>query len=184
MFVSSRFPIELVPHDPVWTVIAAREIERFRGVLGDVLVSAEHVGSTAIPSIRAKPIVDIAPVVRSLEELDRKQAEIEALGWEWRGELGIAGRRYCVLPSPEPGKRIAQAHVYAVGNPQIEQQLAFRDYLRAHDDEARAYEAAKIRARELHPDDVNEYNGAKSDWVRACIERALAWYRLGSDARR
>lgn len=183
MFVSSRFPIQLVPNDPTWTTIAAREIERLRGALGEVLVSAEHVGSTAIPSIKAKPIVDISPVVRSLEELDAEQAEIEALGWEWRGEAGIEGRRYCVMPSPEPGKRIAQAHFYAVGHPQIEQQLAFRDYLRVHDDEARAYEAEKMRARELHPDDVNAYNVAKSDWVRACIQRALAWYRVRSDVR-
>jgi GrpB-like predicted nucleotidyltransferase (UPF0157 family) len=175
MFVTSRFAIELLEHDPAWAGIAAREAERLRAALGPTLVDVHHVGSTAIPGIRAKPIVDLAPVVTSLEEVDAKKTNVEALGYEWRGELGIAGRRYCVLPDATPGRRIAQLHIFATGAHEIARHLVFRDYMRAHPDEAKGYEAEKLRAQALHPDDVNAYNVEKSAWIRIRLERAAAW---------
>lgn len=175
MFTTSRFPIELVPHDPAWAVTAAREAERLQGALGDVLLEVLHIGSTAIPTIRAKPIVDLAPVVTALDALDAKREAVVALGYEWRGEFGISGRRYCVLVDETSGKRIAQLHMFAHDAKELSRHVTFRDYLRAHVDEARAYEAQKLAAMARHPDDVNRYNDAKSDWIRACEKRAAAW---------
>ncbi len=175
-FTSSRFTIELVEHDPAWATIAARETERLRQALGDTLVEVHHIGSTSIPGIRAKAIVDLTPVVRTLVEVDTKQEAVEALGYEWRGELGIAGRRYCVLVDEATGKRIAQLHMFAVGSDGIAHHTVFRDYMRAHPEEARAYEAEKIRAAAVVSDDVNAYNDEKSAWIRACNERAFAWH--------
>ncbi len=170
--------IELVEHDPAWGAIAAREAERLGRALGSVLVEVHHIGSTAIPSIRAKPIVDLLPVVRSLPEIDARRAQIGALGYAWWGELGIEGRRYCIRTDPTTGHRVAQLHVFAVGSERIACHVSFRDYLLAHPDEARAYEAEKMRARALHPGDVNAYNDAKAMWIRGCDERAAAWRRL------
>jgi GrpB-like predicted nucleotidyltransferase (UPF0157 family) len=175
MPASSHFPIELRAHDPSWAAIAARETARLRDALGEALVLVHHIGSTSIPGIRAKPIVDLLPLVTSLAEVDRHQLDVEALGYEWRGELGIAGRRYCVLVGPDD-KRIAQLHIFAAGDETVARHLQFRDYLRAHADEAAAYEREKIRAAALHPHDVNAYNGEKSAWIRACEERAAAWW--------
>jgi len=169
--------IELVEHDPAWVAIAAREAERLRGQLGSVLADVHHIGSTAIPSIRAKPIVDLLPIVRSLAEIDARRAEVEALGYAWWGELGIEGRRYCILTDTATRCRVAQLHVFAVGSGRIARHVTFRDYLLVHPEEARAYEAEKIRARALHPRDVNAYNDAKGPWMRACDERAAAWRR-------
>ncbi len=130
-------------------------------------------GSTSIPGIVAKPIVDLMPVVTSLEALEVRRADVEALGYVWRGEFGIAGRRYCVLE--REGRRIFHAHVFADGHPNIVTQLAFRDYLRAHREEAAAYEAIKREAAAAHPDDSLKYNDHKAPWIRMCQSRAAAW---------
>lgn len=160
------YPVVLVAHDPTWAAVAARETERLRAALGEALIEVHHVGSTAIAGIRAKPIVDLLPVVRALDEVDRKRAAVEALGYSWWGELGIPGRRYAIL-ADESGVRVAQLHVFAKGSPRIAQHVGFRDYLRARPSEARAYEAEKLRAGALHPNDVNAYNDAKSRFIAA-----------------
>jgi GrpB-like predicted nucleotidyltransferase (UPF0157 family) len=176
------FPILLVEHDLAWRAIAARETERLRGALGPVLVTVHHIGSTAIPSIRAKPIVDLLPVVRSLTEVDARRVNIEALGYVWWGEMGIEGRRYCILSDGPAERRVAQLHMFAFGSERIERHVAFRDYLLAYPEEARAYEAEKMRARELHPGDVNAYNAAKGEWIRECEGRVAAWRKSRAGA--
>jgi len=170
------FRVVLAPPDPAWERRAALEGERLRGVLGAVLVEVHHIGSTAIPGIEAKPIVDLMPVVVGLAEFDRLQGAVQGLGYRVWGESGIERRRYCTINSALHGRREVQAHVYAAGDPHIERHLAFRDYMRAHGDEARAYEAEKRRCRDLHPDDSHAYWEAKSAWVRAAEGRALAWW--------
>jgi GrpB-like predicted nucleotidyltransferase (UPF0157 family) len=163
----------LAPHDPAWKEMAAAEGARLGGVLGENLVAAHHIGSTAIPGIAAKPVVDLMPVVRSLEGLEARRADVEALGYLWRGPFGIEGRRYCVLE--RNGKRVFHVHFYAEGNANIASQLAFRDFLLAHPDEAQAYEKTKRKAAAAHPDNSMAYNDHKSGWIRACLERADAW---------
>ncbi|MDB4936809.1 MAG: hypothetical protein JWP87_3781 [Labilithrix sp.] len=169
------YRIELAEHDEGWARIAAREAERLGGAIGPALLEVHHIGSTSIPGIRAKPIVDLLPVVSTLTEVDERRAAVEALGYEWYGDYGIPGRRYCILKDAATGRRVAQLHVFASGSERIAQHVGFRDYLRAHPDEARAYEAEKIAARGLHPDDVNAYNDAKSPWIKGCDARAATW---------
>jgi GrpB-like predicted nucleotidyltransferase (UPF0157 family) len=104
-----------------------------------VLVKLHHSGSTSVPGMSAKPIIDLMPAVTNLTDLDRRQSLVTALGFEWHGELGITGRRYCTR-SDEIGKRSRPASFFQADSPEIVRQLAFRDYLRAHHDVARAYE--------------------------------------------
>jgi GrpB-like predicted nucleotidyltransferase (UPF0157 family) len=163
----------LAPHYPAWKEMAAAEGARLGSVLGENLIAAHHIGSTAIPGIAAKPVVDLMPVVRSLEGLEARRADIEALGYLWRGAFGIEGRRYCILE--RNGKRVFHVHFYAEGNANIARQLAFRDFLLAHPDEAQAYETTKRKAAAAHPDNSMAYNDHKSGWIRACLERANAW---------
>ena len=170
------YTIELVEHDPSWSKIATREAERLHEALGPILVTVHHIGSTAIPGIRAKPIVDLIPVVTSLEDVDRRKEAVEALGYQWWGDQGIEGRRYCILTDSHTGRRVAQLHIYAVGSEKITAHLALREYLRAHPEEARAYEAEKIRAQARESQDVNAYNALKATWLRGCILRAERWY--------
>ncbi len=157
--------------------MAREEIERISPVFGANLVAVHHVGSTAIPGICAKPILDLMPQVRALADLDRVKTALENLGYEWWGEYGIAGRRYCTRNDSIDGRRLVQLHCFQTGNPEIEKHLAFRDYLRANPDVARGYDREKRRCRELHPDHSHAYTDAKSAWIDSILPDALTYHR-------
>jgi GrpB-like predicted nucleotidyltransferase (UPF0157 family) len=168
--------VQLCVHSPEWAAVARRESARLAQVLGENLVEVEHIGSTAIPGIKAKPTIDLLPVVRQLAAVDALADAIRNLGYDWRGEFGLPGRRYCTFNDPNTGERIVNVHIFEQGSPTIDRLLAFRDYVRAHPPEAQAYELEKIRAAAQHPHDSLAYNDAKSDWIKACELRALVWW--------
>ena len=172
-FSADRRKVELVPHDPAWAAQAAAESSRLSEAIGETLIRIEHIGSTSIPGIVAKPTIDLMPIVKSLAELDARQAAVEALGYVWRGEFGIPGRRYCIRE--QQGRRLFHVHCQQAGHPEIARTLDFRDYLRAHPEEARAYEGLKRTAAAAHPADTLAYSNAKSGWIGACIDRATEW---------
>jgi GrpB-like predicted nucleotidyltransferase (UPF0157 family) len=161
--------------------MAASHAERLC-VLGSTLAAVHHIGSTSVPGLAAKPVIDLMPLVTDLADLDRERRCVEALGYDWHGELGISGRRYCTL-SDEAGIRIVQLHFFSADSPQVERHIAFRDYLRAHPDAAGAYEKEKRRARDLHPDDSHAYTDEKDAWVRATEVKALIWFAEQKAAR-
>ena len=166
--------VELLPHDPAWAGIAGLETRALQALLGDDLVAVHHIGSTAIPGIRAKPVIDLLLVVRSLDALEHQRAGVEALGYQWRGEHGLPGRRYCSKDDPLTGHRRVHAHAYAAGSPDIQRHLAFRDYLRANPRLAAEYDNEKALCRRLHPFDSRAYSERKGEWIRTMEARALA----------
>ncbi|MBX3440804.1 MAG: GrpB family protein [Planctomyces sp.] len=170
-----RGRIELAASDAHWPDAAQAEFLRLGELLGDVLVRSEHIGSTSIPGLAAKPIIDLLPVVDRLARLDDARPALESAGYEWRGEFGIAGRRLCLRDCPETGARLFNIHFFAVGDSEIARHVAFRDYLRVHPQECDAYERVKRDAAARHPDSVFDYNDAKSPWIKACELRAIAW---------
>ena len=189
-------PVELHPHSVHWAEMARAEIARLHEVLGGVLVTVHHIGSTSIPGIMAKPIVDLIPVVSDLDSLDRNMPLVEAIGYRCFGELGLPGRRYCRRNDPVTGKRAFQLHCYAEGSPEIDRHLAFANYLCSHPAIGKEidrhlafanylcshpaigkeYEAEKIRAAALHPDNTLDYNAAKNDWIKRIEREALRWW--------
>lgn len=166
------FRVELKAHDPQWAGAAAREAERLRGALGDMLVSVHHIGSTSIPGLIAKPVLDMVPVARSHAELDAAQGSLEALGYVGHGEFGLAGRRYFTRDAE--GRRVVQLHCYEEGSPEITRHLAFRDYLRARPGLMAEYEAVKRRCVELHGESSHAYGDCKGGWVQRIEAEALA----------
>ena len=171
--------IVLASYNPDWARLAAGHADRL-SALGPILLAVHHIGSTSVPGLAAKPIIDLMPLVSGLAELDRERRRIEALGYQWRGEFGIAGRRYCTL-SGDDGARLVNTHFFAAGSRAAERHIVFRDYLRAHPDAAAAYAAEKRRARDLHPNDVRAYNDEKDAWIRATEAKALAWFAALAD---
>jgi GrpB-like predicted nucleotidyltransferase (UPF0157 family) len=113
------------------------------------------------------------PVVRDLSRLDDCRSAIETLGYEWWGELGLPGRRYCTL-TDATARRKGQLHCFREGTPEVERHLAFRDYLRAHPNVA---QLLKARCRDLHPFDSSAYAACKSDWIGQTEIEAIVYYR-------
>src|SRR5262249_45301363 len=131
--------VELHPHDPAWAEGARREAARLTGAIGLAIVkTVHHIGSTAIPGIRAKPILDLMPIVCSLAALDDSRSVVEGLGYAWWGEYGLPGRRYCTLADTATGRRRVQLHCYQERSLEVARHLAFRDHLRSRPDLARA----------------------------------------------
>jgi GrpB-like predicted nucleotidyltransferase (UPF0157 family) len=168
------FAVDLQLHDPAWAFRAREEARRLAEALGATLIVVHHIGSTAIPGIRAKPILDLMPIVSDLAALERQRPIMEKLGYAWHGTYGLPDRRYCTLDDPRTGRRKIQAHCYPQASPEIPRHLAFRDYLRANPEIARAYEAEKCRCRDLHPGDHQAYGACKSTWITRIEAVALA----------
>jgi GrpB-like predicted nucleotidyltransferase (UPF0157 family) len=172
--VPPPIPVILAAYDPEWPRLAADHSRRLQA-LGSAIVIVHHIGSTSVPGLAAKPIIDLMPIVSDLAELDRLRERVEALGYGWHGELGIAGRRYCTLDD-QAGLRAVQLHIFQVNSPHVERHIALRDYLRAHPEIARAYENEKRRAQNLYPEDSHRYGDEKAAWIRDAEVKALDWY--------
>jgi dephospho-CoA kinase len=173
----------LVPHDATWPVQAARLAARVRLAAGRHGLGVEHVGSTAVPDIRAKDVIDLQLAVRSLENADAVRAGLEDAGFPLVREVR-ADRPKAADPDPthwqkrfhgsaDPGRRV-NLHVREQGSQGWRYALLFRDWLRAEPDEARAYEAEKLRRAEVHSA-IADYAEAKEPWFDAALPRAEAW---------
>ncbi len=168
--------IFVVPYDPAWDSAYERESGRIAAALGPVLVRMHHIGSTAIPGIHAKPVIDILLEVDHLPRLDAITPAIEALGYEAMGECGIPGRRYFRKDGPT-GERTHNVHAFELDSPNVVRHLAFRDYMRAHPEEAARYGQLKQQLAQDFPEDIDGYMAGKDRYVKEQEARALAWYQ-------
>lgn len=166
----------VVPHDPAWKLAFEREAEAIRFALGDGAIDLHHIGSTAIPGILAKPIIDLLGVVDDLEALDRRNPVMQGLGYEPKGAFGIEGRRY-FPKSDTAGQRTHHLHVFGRGSAHIDRHLAFRDYLRS--DASKAAEYSELKARVTVGEGVtwDDYMDAKDPFIAATEKDAVDWYR-------
>ncbi len=167
--------IVVVAPDPGWRKGFEAEAVRLSSVFGEYLVEMHHIGSTAVPDLAAKPVIDILPVVKDVNLVDALNGALAGLGYTARGEFGLPGRRY--FTRDENGARTHNVHVYGSGDPEIERHLAFRDYMAAHPAEARAYGRLKEELARRFPTDFGAYMDGKDAFVRERERRALSWKR-------
>lgn len=164
----------ITTYDPEWPALFEREAALLRPIFGDFLVAIHHFGSTSVPGLTAKPVIDILPVVRDIALVEGCSGALEALGYEVRGEYGIPGRRYFVRKSPY------RVHMHVFGQDdqhQIDRHLAVRDYLRTHPEVAAAYAALKVELNERFGADIEAYVSGKDAFVKQLERDALTWYR-------
>ncbi len=157
----------VVPHDPHWAARYAEAAARVAAALAPAPITLHHIGSTAVPGIMAKPIIDMLGEVATLDALDAASPRLVAIGFEAMGDYGIPGRRYFRLN--EGGVRSHHLHVFAVGAPPITRHLAFRDYLIAHRDVAATYSALKAGLP------AAGYQEAKDPFIAVTLAAALDW---------
>lgn len=166
--------IHMVPHNPRWRQEFENETKQITDALGEGnFVTVHHIGSTAIPNIYAKPVIDILLVVHGHADLDAKQTAMEALGYEAFGEFGIPTRRYFRKDNAH-GDRTHQVHAFEAGSPQITRHLTFRDYMITHPDAAQAYSDLKRELAAQHPNDTEAYMDGKHEFIQEIDRRAAA----------
>src|SRR4028119_2538328 len=163
------FKVEVVPHDPNWRCAFETESKLIALALRDNVVAIHHIGSTAIPQIHAKPIIDMLVEVKDILKIDTHSSEIEALGYQAMGEFGISGRRYF-----RKG-RSHHIHSFEVGSPQIERHLAFRDYMITHSEDAQQYSELKRELANKYYDNIQGYMDGKDEFIKAMDLKAAKW---------
>jgi GrpB-like predicted nucleotidyltransferase (UPF0157 family) len=167
--------VRIVDHDPAWAPAAAAEIGRVEAVLGEIAVRVAHVGSTAVPGLAAKPIVDVLVAVESIEPQASYVGPLEGLDYLFAPDDGSPDFHFFAKPPARP--RTFHLHVCVAGGSDEIRHLALRDYLRAHPDEVARYEARKRDLVARHPADRPAYIEGKADYVAALERRALGWAR-------
>ena len=166
--------VEVVPHDPRWRDAFEAEAKLVAAALGDNVAAVHHVGSTAIPGIYAKPVIDLLVEVSDIEGVDARSPAMESLGYEVMGEYGIPGRRYFRKDDPQ-GVRTHHVHAFESGTAEVERHLAFRDYMLAHPGDAQRYSELKRRLAQEHPQSMDGYMDGKDDFIKEIDRRAARW---------
>lgn len=162
--------IEIVGYDPRWPAVFASLRDSLLGPLTGLVSRFEHVGSTAVPGLAAKDVIDLTAVVTSLDHLPAVIGRLAPLGYSHEGDLGITGRHAFTTPVGAPAHHL---YVCASDNPDFARVLAFRDYLRIHPDTARAYAELKYFLAERFRDDPAGYTAAKSAFITRIVATAM-----------
>ncbi|WP_377273363.1 GrpB family protein [Peterkaempfera sp. SMS 1(5)a] len=165
-------PIEIVPYDPAWPAMFARWGVALRAALGDAAARIDHIGSTSVPGLAAKPVIDIQISVASLEPPDAFLDPLTAMGFVYRVDNPERTKRYFREP---PKQRRTHVHVRQLGSFSQQFPLLFRDYLRCHTSAATEYAAAKRHCAAKFRHDRPGYVQAKDAFVWDIIRHADAW---------
>lgn len=166
--------IEVVDYDMKWKNKFKEEKDNIMDILGDEVVNIFHIGSTSVKGLKAKPIIDILLVVRDLDRLDSFNGDFEKLGYEARGEYGIARRRFYMKGGDN---RTHHIHAFKYDNiSEIERHLLFRDYLRENKDARVEYGELKSQLALKYPHDIDGYCGGKNYLVKKIEEDAIIWH--------
>jgi GrpB-like predicted nucleotidyltransferase (UPF0157 family) len=169
---SGLHPVEIVAYDPAWPARFAAVGRELRAGLGEVARRIDHIGSTAVPGLAAKPIIDIQISVADLERLAAFRQPLERLGYVYRADNPERTKRYFREP---PGRARTHVHVRRAGSFSEQWALLFRDYLRFHPEVAAEYAEEKRHLAIRFRDDRHGYTNAKGPFLWELIRRADAW---------
>jgi len=160
-------------YDPQWITNFNNEKQHLLNAIGEIAISIEHIGSTSVIGLSAKPIIDILVEVSDLALLDDKTPQLAALGYLAKGENGIAGRRYF-----QKGDNLRTHHVHAFvsDDAHLVRHLAFRDYLISHPKIQNEYQVIKQQAAKLCGNKSERYMSLKNGFIQTHEPLAVHWY--------
>lgn len=165
--------VKVVPYSEDWSRKYVLEANILRNIITKKLITITHIGSTAVPGLVAKPVVDILIIVNDINELDELNPLFEQENYECRGEDGVAGRRFFY-------KKDGSVHVHAFdesNHEKIEALISFYDYLKDNPDVAREYGELKLALAKKYPNDIKKYKKGKEAFTKEIQEKAIQWYR-------
>lgn len=160
--------LRLARYDPNWSQLFRAEKERLFASLGNRILDVQHIGSTSIPSIPAKPILDIGVAVTNFEEAARCIPLLEQMGYTYKGENGIPRRHYFVKGEP----RTHHLHMLEIESAEWKNHLRFRDYLRRNSAIAQDYASLKQTLATQFATDREAYQNGKEHFIQAVLQQA------------
>ena len=164
--------VEVVSYDPNWKEMYKEESGKIKNIFKDIIIDIYHIGSTAIPGIKAKPVIDILVEVKDIKAVDRYNHKMEELGYEAMGEYGIPKRRFF---RKGENKRTHHIHVFEEGDKEIERHINFKEYLISHPDKGQEYSKLKEKLVNKYTYDVENYTNAKGDFIQEIDRKAKLW---------
>jgi GrpB-like predicted nucleotidyltransferase (UPF0157 family) len=167
-------PVRVVPYEDEWPWLFREQAAQMRAALGEVALRIDHIGSTSVPGLAAKPVIDVQISVAALEPVDAFRLPLEGLGYVFRVNNPERTKRYF---RESPGERRTHVHVRRLGSWNEQFALLFRDYLRVHPDAARRYATLKRRlaARYNQPEERTQYTDAKDPFIWRAMYAANLW---------
>ncbi|WP_110929580.1 GrpB family protein [Bacillus massiliglaciei] len=156
-----------------WAIKFKEEANKLRSIFEKELIDIYHIGSTSVPGLKAKPIIDILPAVKDIRHVDWYNAEMKQMGYEPLGENGLSGRRFF-----QKGwdARTHHVHFYQAGSDEIKRHIAFRDYLKSHSDVRDSYGQLKEKLARQFPYDIDSYMAGKELFIKDIERKAINWF--------
>lgn len=167
--------IIVVDHDENWSNQFQEEANKLKEIFKDILVDIHHIGSTSVKGLKAKPIIDIMPVVKNIQKVDNFNSQMEAIGYECMGEYGIKERRFF-----RKGKDLRTHHVHIFQEDnlnEINRHLAVRNFLRINNDYVIKYGELKYNLAKSFPNDINAYMDGKDFLVKEIEKKGLEFLK-------
>lgn len=172
--VHENRPYAFEEYDPKWPVLFAEHADVIQDVLSAEALVVEHVGSTSVPGMSAKPQIDVLVIVKNLDTIPQYYEQMKQKGFTARGDYTNEGEEYFTKDGLD-GTRQVSVHVLPDGHPWADELIAFRDYLRSHPNEMEYYRSAKREGNRMYPDDYTNYYIHKAPILKEVKKRALAW---------
>lgn len=166
--------VEVLPHQVEWSNMFRDESRKITNVFEKEILNVFHIGSTAIPNIKAKPVIDIMVEVINIENVDNFNNDMKQLGYKALGENGIPNRRFFKKGGDN---RTHHVHIFEQGNEEISRHLRFRDYMIAHPEEAMKYSQLKEYLAEKFPNNIEKYIEGKNNYIKEIDNKAEKWSR-------
>ena len=155
--------IEVVPHDPNWKQKFKEEANKIKEIFEEIFVDIHHIGSTAVPLVKAKPIIDILVEVTDINKVDSYNRQMEELGYVALGEYGIPRRRFFHKGGKQ---RTHHVHIFQAGNKEIKRHIDFKNYLISNPSVAKKYSLLKEEMAMKYSNDIDKYQEGKESFIK------------------
>ncbi|MAF80243.1 hypothetical protein CL629_04155 [bacterium] len=167
---------ELEDYNPSWNNKFLQIKKAIQNVFGDKLLSVQHVGSTSIKGMKAKPIIDVLVIVHNMHDIKNERIEMEKLGYSYKENyIAEESMFFC---REKNGKRLENIHVFPVGHSKIDEFIDKRDYLKTHPQEIKRYERIKSMLIKQFPNDYISYRKGKDKYLNTELrEKVVEWKR-------